>query len=127
MALQGQRDTRPELLLRKELHRRGLRYFVDWPVLDGLRRRADIVFPRKKLAVFVDGCFWHSCPQHATRPKNNAKWWEQKLSRNVERDRDTDTRLAAAGWQSVRVWEHDAPEAAADVVEDRLKDCCSSR
>ncbi|MFE2995085.1 very short patch repair endonuclease [Nocardia sp. NPDC059246] len=116
MARQPRVGTKPELALRRELHRRGKRFFVDRAPLPGLRRRADLVFPRRKVAVYVDGCFWHSCPQHATRPKNNAQWWADKLAGNVARDRDTDARLAAAGWTVVRVWEHEAADSAADLV-----------
>ncbi|NMN98509.1 DNA mismatch endonuclease Vsr [Antrihabitans stalactiti] len=121
LAKQRRRDTAPEVALRRELHRRGLRFFVDRAPLPGLRRRADLVFPRLRVAVYVDGCFWHSCPQHATHPKNNADWWAAKLAANVARDRDTDARLAESGWQVVRVWEHVAPDVAADVVQAALK------
>ncbi|MEO7079221.1 very short patch repair endonuclease [Rhodococcus sp. BP22] len=116
LSKQRRRDTGPELALRRELHRRGLRYFVDRAPLKGLRRRADVVFPRRKVAVYVDGCFWHSCPVHATSPRNNAQWWTDKLAANVIRDRDTDARLDAAGWTVVRVWEHEAARDAADKV-----------
>lgn len=113
---QRPRDTAPELALRRLLHARGLRYRVDTAPLPGVRRRADVVFTRVRLAVFVDGCFWHSCPLHATRPKANAVWWAAKLESTVRRDRDTDTRLAAAGWVVVRVWEHERPAEAAEKV-----------
>lgn len=121
MRAQRRRDTAPEVALRRELHRRGARFFVDRAPLPGLRRRADLVFPRKHVAVYVDGCFWHSCPQHATSPKNNAQWWADKLAANVVRDRDTDTRLAAAGWSVVRIWEHEDPAEAADRVQAALR------
>jgi DNA mismatch endonuclease (patch repair protein) len=114
------RDTLPELALRRELHQRGLRYRVDIAPLAGLRRRADIVFTRQRLAVFVDGCFWHRCPDHGTDPKNNADWWRAKLDKNVQRDRDTDAVLVAAGWLIVRVWEHTEPVRAADIVQAEL-------
>ena len=117
---QRRRDTKPELALRRELHRRGLRYFVDRAPQKGLRRRADVVFPRRKVAVYVDGCFWHSCPIHATKPRNNAQWWADKLAANVARDRDTDTRLRDEGWRVVRIWEHEDPVVAADRVVDEL-------
>jgi DNA mismatch endonuclease, patch repair protein len=116
MSAQRRRDTKPEIALRRELHRRGLRYFVDRAPVKGVRRRADLVFPRRKVAVFVDGCFWHSCPQHATFPKNNAQWWTDKLAANVVRDRDTDARLAEQGWTVIRVWEHEDPLVAAERV-----------
>ncbi|MFC9519030.1 very short patch repair endonuclease [Nocardiaceae bacterium NPDC056970] len=121
MRAQRRRDTAPEVALRRELHRRGARFFVDRAPLRGLRRRADLVFPRKRVAVYVDGCFWHSCPQHATSPKNNAQWWADKLAANVVRDRDTDARLAAAGWRVVRIWEHEDPAEAADRVQAALR------
>ncbi|WP_306357405.1 MULTISPECIES: very short patch repair endonuclease [unclassified Nocardia] len=116
MARQRRVGTAPEIALRRELHRRGARFFVDRAPMRGLRRRADIVFPRRKVAVYVDGCFWHSCPEHATSPKNNAEWWAEKLAGNVARDRDTDARLREAGWTVVRVWEHERAESAADLV-----------
>jgi DNA mismatch endonuclease (patch repair protein) len=97
--------------------RRGLRYRVDVPLLPSLRRRADLVFPRARVAVFVDGCFWHGCPLHATAPKNNAAWWRNKLDRNVARDRDTDRRLIEAGWTVLRFWEHDDVLRAAIAVD----------
>lgn len=120
MRAQRRRDTAPEVALRRELHRRGARFFVDRAPLPGLRRRADLVFPRKRVAVYVDGCFWHSCPQHATAPKNNAQWWSDKLAANVVRDRDTDARLVDAGWTVVRIWEHEDPMEAADRVQAAL-------
>lgn len=120
MSRQRRRDTAPEVALRKELHRRGVRFFVDRAPLPGLRRRADLVFPRRHVAVYVDGCFWHRCPVHATAPKNNAEWWADKLAGNVRRDRDTDARLAAAGWMVVRVWEHEDPMTAATRVQEAL-------
>lgn len=117
MQQQRRRDTRPELLLRRSLHAAGLRYRLERPVIAGLRRRADIVFGPAKVAVYVDGCFWHMCPQHATAPKANADWWRDKLERNRDRDRDTDSQLVEQGWLPVRVWEHeDMHEAAARIV-----------
>jgi DNA mismatch endonuclease, patch repair protein len=117
MARTGRRDTAPEVRLRSELHRRGLRYSIDVPPLEGVRRRADIVFFRRKLAVFVDGCFWHACPIHATWPKTNADWWKDKLETNKQRDRETDRQLEEAGWDVVRVWEHEDPVVAAERIE----------
>lgn len=121
MSKQRRRDTAPEVALRRELHRRGARFFVDRAPVSGLRRRADLVFPRLKVAVYVDGCFWHRCPDHATDPKNNAQWWAAKLAANVTRDRDTDMKLAEHGWQVVRIWEHEAAASAADKVQACLR------
>ena len=113
----GPRDTAPELRLRRDLHRRGLRFFVDRVVpASGARRRVDIVFPRRRVAVFVDGCFWHGCPEHGSWPKKNGEWWRQKIETNRARDRETDDRLRAGGWTVVRVWEHEDPEIAASRV-----------
>ncbi|MGY0235071.1 very short patch repair endonuclease [Longispora urticae] len=120
MSRQRRRDTAPELALRKLVHKRGLRYLVD-AALPGMRRRADMLFPRLRIAVFVDGCFWHSCPLHGTTPKTNTIWWTQKLSTNVARDRDTDERLAAEGWLVIRIWAHEAVEEAACRVEDAVQ------
>jgi DNA mismatch endonuclease, patch repair protein len=120
LARQSSKDTAPELALRRELHRRGRRFRVHLRPLQGLRRTADIVFPRHRVAVFVDGCFWHRCPEHGSDPKNNSAWWDAKLRRNVERDRETDRILEDSGWTAVRVWEHEAVDAAADRVEQRL-------
>lgn len=108
-----QRDTPPELALRSALHRMGLRFRVQVAPLPGLRRRADLVFRRARVAVFVDGCFWHGCPEHGTWPKQNAEWWRDKIEGNRRRDADTDDRLAEASWLSVRVWAHDDADAAA--------------
>jgi DNA mismatch endonuclease (patch repair protein) len=112
------RDTKPELALRSAVHARGLRYRVSAKPLAGVRRTADLVFPRAKVAVFLDGCFWHGCPEHHTVASANATFWADKVKGNRKRDRDTDGRLAEAGWVSVRIWEHeDAAEAALRVEE----------
>lgn len=117
MRKQKRADTRPELALRKVLHAQGLRYRVDVPLpLDAVRRRADLLFTRSRVAVFIDGCYWHACPVHGTSPKANAGWWSQKLETNVRRDRDTDQRLREIGWQVIRIWEHEDPTEAADRV-----------
>jgi DNA mismatch endonuclease (patch repair protein) len=99
--------------LRRALHRSGLRYRVDLAPIPGLRSRADIVFPRARVAVFVDGCFWHCCPLHGTVPKANQAWWFAKLATNRERDAAVTLRLAHAGWKSIRIWEHQDPESVA--------------
>lgn len=115
------RDTAAEMAIRRELHCRGLRYRVNAQI-DGLgRSRPDIVFTKHKLAVFVDGCFWHRCPEHATPPQANAAWWKEKLDRNVERDRATNERLEELGWTVLRIWEHTRPHEAADLVVDALQ------
>lgn len=106
------RDTSPELAVRRRLHAAGLRYRVDFAPLGG-RRRADIVFTRQHVAVFIDGCYWHGCPDHATFPKRNSDYWLPKLARNVERDRETDQSLREAGWTVLRFWEHESPDDVA--------------
>ena len=115
------RDTAEELALRTLLHKRGLRYRVDARPLKDFRRRADIVFGRARLAVFVDGCFWHGCVDHGTCPRTHARWWRAKLIRNINRDRDTDHRLDAAGWRVMRLWAHDDMEMAANAVERSVR------
>ena len=120
----GRRDTAPELALRRELHRRGLRYLLDsTPPGTNRRRRADLVFRGARVAVFVDGCFWHSCPVHLHLPKANREWWTRKLASVVDRDRDTDVRVRSAGWLPLRVWEH---EPVDDVVA-RVRDAVAAR
>lgn len=118
---QPRRDTQPELAIRKELHRRGLRFFVDRSPLRGMRARADIVFPRARVAVFVNGCFWHSCQEHGSLPRHNREWWRAKLAANQARDERTDSALTEAGWVAIRVWEHDRPVRAADLVESAVR------
>ena len=113
MQVTRRRDTAAEIAIRRALHAGGLRFRVDRPVLPGMRRRADIVFVTAKVAVFVDGCFWHCCPIHRTHPRANAKWWAAKLEANRRRDGDTNRQLRKAGWMVTRVWEHEAPEDAA--------------
>lgn len=117
MSRQRTRNTEPEVLLRRELHRRGLRYRIDAPLPGMPRRRADVLFTRAKVAVFVDGCFWHSCPQHKTAPANNGAWWAAKLARNAERDRETGKHLSSLGWAVLRVWEHENMKHRATDIE----------
>ena len=108
------RDTGPEISLRRALHRAGLRFRVHRRLdVSELRVRPDIVFGPSRVAVFVDGCFWHGCPEHASWPKKNAKFWRDKIERNRERDRSQNAALEAAGWAAVRVWEHESAEDAA--------------
>lgn len=115
------RDTAPELAVRRILHRRGLRYFVDRAPIKGLRRRADVVFPGSRVCLFIDGCFFHGCPEHATWPKHNAEFWREKIETNRRRDRDTDMRLGDAGWTVIRAWEHEDPESVADRVQTAVQ------
>ncbi|MEU8089305.1 very short patch repair endonuclease [Micromonospora chalcea] len=122
MQRQRRKDTEPELALRRALHREGLRYRVGLPVTGLPRRTIDIAFTRVKLAVFVDGCFWHGCPQHATWPKANAAWWEAKILKNRERDRETTRQLEGAGWTVIRIWEHESAESAAGRLVDAVRD-----
>lgn len=111
------RDTLAEMRVRRLLHSQGLRYRVDYKPLKDLRRRADIVFPAKHVAVFIDGCFWHSCPLHGQYPVANAEWWADKLRRTSERDRETDQILMERGWTVLRFWEHEEPaEVASEIV-----------
>jgi len=107
-------NTKPELALRRALHALGYRYRKDYrlDLADGVRVRPDIVFTARKVAVFVDGCFWHCCPEHGSQPASNTWYWEPKLRRNVERDRAADAALDAAGWTVVRLWEHESVDAA---------------
>lgn len=109
MRAQGRHDTLPELELRRALYALGLRYRIHRRPIADLRREADITFARARVAIFVDGCFWHGCPVHATWPKDNAAFWAAKIAENRARDRDTDRRLRAAGWVAFRVWEHEDP------------------
>jgi DNA mismatch endonuclease (patch repair protein) len=116
MSRQRSRDTDTELALRRALHARGLRYRIHRRPLPDVRREADVVFGPAKVAIFVDGCFWHGCPDHATWPKRNSAFWREKIETNRARDRDTDQRLVEAGWTSMRVWEHEDPIEAADRI-----------
>lgn len=117
MKRQQPHGTKPELRLRSDLHRRGLRFRVQQRVLPGVRRTVDIVFPAARVAVEVRGCYWHACEEHGTRPRANAEWWEEKLRRNVERDRETERMLGEAGWHVIVVWEHEVAADAADAIE----------
>ncbi|MBQ0963645.1 very short patch repair endonuclease [Streptomyces sp. RK23] len=120
MSRQGSRDTAPEIAVRRLLHASGLRYRVNVPVPGMPRRTIDIVFPRAKVAIFLDGCFWHGCPLHATQPKSNAEWWRTKLDKNMARDVETTGHLRDQGWTVLRFWEHEAPEDVANQVSECL-------
>lgn len=117
MAKVATRDTAAEMAVRRELHRRGFRYRVNQRIPEVGGTKPDIVFSKERVAIFVDGCFWHRCPEHASYPRANADWWATKLERNVERDQATKQRLEEQGWHVVRIWEHVAPTEAADIVQ----------
>jgi DNA mismatch endonuclease (patch repair protein) len=121
MSRQTTRDTAPELRVRRWLHSQGYRYRVHVRPVSGVRRAADVVFTRKRVAIFVDGCFWHGCPAHGTSPKRNKQWWMDKLAGNVQRDTDTDCRLREAGWTVVRIWEHEEIEEFSQRLRDVLR------
>ncbi|HWM64440.1 MAG TPA: very short patch repair endonuclease [Solirubrobacterales bacterium] len=115
-------DTRPEILLRSALHRRGLRFRKDvYLRVEGVRTKADIVFASPRIVVYVDGCFWHSCPKHGQLPKANQEYWHPKLARNVERDQEVNRALQADGWTVLRAWEHEPVEQVAQRVYDAVK------
>jgi DNA mismatch endonuclease (patch repair protein) len=122
MSRQTSRDTHPELAVRRLLHAAGKRYRLHRPVPGMPRRTIDIAFPGPKVAVFLDGCFWHGCPEHATSPKANSEWWRQKLDRNMSRDLETTEQLEKAGWTVLRFWEHERPDAVAAVVARAVAD-----
>ncbi len=120
MQRQARKDTNPELELRKLLYARGLRYRVGLKVPGMPRRSIDIAFTSVKVAVFVDGCFWHGCPEHGTWPAANGEWWRNKILKNQARDLDTTQHLFSMGWTVCRVWEHEAPIDAASRVENAV-------
>lgn len=122
MSLQARRDTRPEVAIRSALHASGCRFRVSYPVPDLERCSIDIAFPRRRLAVFVDGCFWHNCPAHGTRPKSNAERWAAKLDVNRARDRLVDTHLAERGWTVLRFWEHEDVQSVCTRIVDRVRE-----
>ncbi|GII52795.1 hypothetical protein Pth03_11840 [Planotetraspora thailandica] len=117
------RDTKPELALRRAAHALGLRYRVAYRPIKTVRRTADLVFTKARVAVFMDGCFWHGCPEHHTVAVTNATFWAEKVRRTRERDAETDRLLEEAGWLVVRIWEHEnsarAAERVAEVVAAR--------
>ena len=115
------RDTKPELAVRSAVHRRGLRYRVAVRPQPELRRTADLVFRKTKIAVFIDGCFWHGCPDHHTQPTANREYWSAKISGNIKRDKETNLYLKKSGWTVLRFWEHEDPETVADQVERSVR------
>ena len=122
MSKQKSRDTGIEMALRKVLHAAGFRYRVHRRPVRGVRREADLVFGPARVAVFVDGCFWHGCPEHGTWPKNNADYWRTKIETNRRRDANTDAILLEAGWLAVRVWEHEPADVAASRVIETVRE-----
>jgi DNA mismatch endonuclease (patch repair protein) len=123
MRANRRRDTTPELALRQALHRAGLRFRVDFPIRppSGRTVRPDIVFPARRIAVYVDGCFWHGCPIHGTRATTNRAYWDEKIETNKARDTRTTAALEADGWTVLRFWEHDDPDDAAELVEAAIR------
>lgn len=115
------RDTRPELALRRAVHGLGLRYRVSVRPLPAVRRTADLVFTRAKVAIFLDGCFWHGCPEHHTKSATNAAYWAEKVRRNRERDAETDRLFGEAGWLVIRVWEHEDPLQVAGEIAEQVR------
>jgi DNA mismatch endonuclease (patch repair protein) len=122
MSKHPRRDTQPELRLRRMLHAAGLRYRVQYPVPGMKRRTIDVAFTGRKVAVFVDGCFWHGCAEHRTVPASNRDWWATKLTKNSARDAETDRHLSSLGWRVVRLWEHDAPTEGYERVRRALEE-----
>jgi DNA mismatch endonuclease (patch repair protein) len=121
MRANRKRDTKPELRLRSALHRRGIRYRLGLEILTrGVRVTPDLLFPRHRVAVFVDGCWWHRCPDHGVTPRTNTHYWLPKLAGNVERDQRVDAALKEGGWLVVRVWEHEEPGRAAASIASLL-------
>lgn len=114
------RDTAPEIAVRSRLHAMGLRYRVDWPVPGQRRRTIDIAFTRAKVAVYIDGCFWHGCPIHATKPRMNAAWWDAKLTANQARDSAVNEQLIELGWLVMRFWEHEEPAHVAAEIHSSV-------
>ncbi|WP_074377115.1 very short patch repair endonuclease [Mycobacteroides abscessus] len=122
-SMQGNRsrDTKPEITARKLVHSMGLRYRVNTRPVRELRRTADLVFTRAKVAVFIDGCFWHGCPEHHRQPTANADYWMSKVAKNRARDAETNAALREKGWEVLRFWEHEPPELVATTVYELVK------
>ena len=120
MQRQKRRDTGCEMAVRRLLHAEGIRYRVDFKPLSDERFRADIGWKTRRIAVFIDGCFWHACPQHCTMPKRNTEWWEAKLRANSARDQRADAVLRSRGWAVLRFWEHEPPHEVAAAIRTHL-------
>ena len=120
-------ETAPEIRLRSALHRLGLRFRKDANVVEGLKCKADVVFNRERVCVFVDGCFWHGCPIHFKVPQSNSAWWEEKIEDNVRRGQRQTDRLTAKGWTVVRVWEHNISDENMPTVVDHIKSLILNR
>lgn len=116
MSTVRRRDNGPETAVRRRMHAMGLRYRVAWPVPGQRRRTIDIAFTRAKVAVYIDGCFWHGCPLHGTVPRSNRSWWETKLAANRARDTSATAQLQQLGWTVLRFWEHESPDSVAERV-----------
>ncbi|MFK0221799.1 very short patch repair endonuclease [Streptomyces vinaceus] len=116
------RDTKPEKVIRRLIHAKGLRYRIAARPLPDLRRTADLVFRPAKVAVFVDGCYWHGCPEHYVPPRTNPGYWSDKVARNIARDRDTDQKLTEAGWLVLRFWEHEESGLCAMKIADAVRE-----
>ena len=121
MQLTPRRDTRPEILVRSLLHRQGLRFRVHSKIISSIRLWADISFPRQRVAVFIDGCFWHGCPAHCQHSKSNVRFWRHKLERNRERDVQMTALLRSLGWTVLRYWEHEPADTVARKVASRVR------
>ncbi|MGO1306053.1 MAG: very short patch repair endonuclease [Microbacterium gubbeenense] len=122
MKANRRRDTSIEVAVRTRIFAAGARYRVDFaPDATNRRRRADIVFTRARIAIYIDGCFWHGCGAHFTLPKTNVEYWSAKIARNRERDVETTERLASAGWLVLRFWEHEDPDVIASTIMSRLR------
>lgn len=115
------RDTKPELAVRRLLHAGGLRYLVNARPDPDLRRTADVLFPKRRIAVFIDGCYWHGCPEHYTVPKAHGDFWREKLSRNRARDAETTRILTERGWRVLRYWTHESPEVIAAAIAEAVR------
>lgn len=120
-------DTGPEIIVRKLIHAMGLRYRKNVRPVPSLRRTADIVFPRHRVAVFIDGCFWHGCPEHYRQPRVNAEYWTAKISGNRKRDTATDKTLTEANWRVLRFWEHEDPVEVAETIRMAIRESQKQR